>query len=887
MSRVGHTPRARAAQAAAALVVLALATTVVVSSGGWVGSTFPGFLLMQNRVVPSIGLEHWTGTRPPPVYQRQVVAVNGAPVAVTEEVYGRVAAEPPGHAFRYLVRDRTGDEERTIASMSFGVRDWVLLFGALLLNGVIFTGVGLAVWVLGLRVSTTIGASVFTLNIGLFCLTAMDLYGPGRFFRLHVTTEALFPATLLHLMLVFPLPRIYRWRRAVLAAIYLVDLGLVASYQWYLYEPQLYTHIHNLCMAAVAVAGIGMIASGVHAYVTGRSLLARKRLGVLAVGTVAGFALPAWLLLMSALAGGEFAINVATFTAFLFPVSLAYAALKHDLFELDAMLRRALGYVALSGLIGAIYAVVVLGVGLIAQGATLAHSPAFTLAFCLLFILGLNPLRDRVQRTVDRLYHRRTHDPQETLERTSAALAATFDLADITSLAVDTVCDALAVEHATLWLHTGDDRFAAVAARGVARPPGGTVAADHPLMARLRGVRRALSIHDFADVRLGAAERACAETLAALDVELVLPLERDRPVGFLALGPKKARTLYTLEDLNFLATLANQVAVAIRNAQAYRKIEELNVDLERKVVQRTSELAATNGELEESLRALERAYAELQRSQEKLVSAEKMATLGRLTAGIAHEVNTPLGAALNGLMIGEDLVKEYARSIADPEVGPDDQREIATELGDVLANVRTWTVKAAQYIRGIKALTRGLGDLQERSFEASGLIEDTLLLLHHRLRLAACRVEVNCPPGVTLWGDPGKLAQVLTNLLTNAIDACDGRPDGGAIGLRVSVEEDRVLIAVEDEGCGIAPEHRERVFDELFTTKPPGRGTGLGLSISRDIVSDCFGGRIAVTSTLGEGSRFTIELPRRDGAARADAESVARAAEDAATRRGG
>ncbi len=260
--------------------------------------------------------------------------------------------------------------------------------------------------------------------------------------------------------------------------------------------------------------------------------------------------------------------------------------------------------------------------------------------------------------------------------------------------------------------------------------------------------------------------------------------------------------------------------------------------MEQKVAQRTQELGTTNHELARSLGELERAYHELQRSQENLVRAEKMAALGRLTAGIAHEVNTPLGASLNALKMIEDLVDEYRVSIE-------------------------WTAKAAGYVRSIKAHTRNLDAVQERAFELPQLIEDTRMLLSHRLRLSSCSVTVDCPRSLTLYGDPGKLGQVLTNLITNAIDAYEdhGSADG-RIHIAVTATAEEVAVAVQDTGCGIVPEHLERVFEELFTTKPPGKGTGLGLSISRDIVSDCFGGRIEVASTPRVGSRFTLRLPR-------------------------
>ena len=261
----------------------------------------------------------------------------------------------------------------------------------------------------------------------------------------------------------------------------------------------------------------------------------------------------------------------------------------------------------------------------------------------------------------------------------------------------------------------------------------------------------------------------------------------------------------------------------------------------------------------------------MQRSQENLLRAEKMAALGRLTAGIAHEVNTPLGASLNSLKIMGELVGEYRSSIGDASVDEQDHREIATELEELVGNVFKWTSKAAGYIRSIKAHTRGAESGQERSFDVAQLIEDTRLLLAHRLRLSACSVTIDCPPGVMLYGDPGRLGQVLTNLLTNAIDAYEGKgTDAGTIRVAVTRATNHLEIAVEDDGSGIEPEHLDRVFEELFTTKPAGKGTGLGLPISRDIMSECFGGRIDVVSTPGRGSRFTLWIPRRDERSAAD-----------------
>ena len=862
----------RTAISAYTVLVVVLAVGALLNSLQWVNRTFPGFLLMDNGVVPSVGLPHWTGLQENTIYQRQVLRLDGQPVSSTREVYATVAAAPVGTLFTYEFAAHGGYETRTIASMRFTLSDYVSLFGAYFLNAVVFTAVGIAVWILGPAAPTTLGTVILALNAGAFGLTGMDLYGPAQLFRLHVTTEALFPATLLHLMLVFPVLRLGRHRRAVLAAIYAADLVVITIYQAYLYDADTYSRVHNLCMVALGFGGAALIVSGIQAYWTSASLLVRKRLGIVLLGIVAGFAIPTWTVTMSGFSGGEQSINLAAFTAFLFPISLAYAVVQLDLFEIDAMLRRGINYLLLSGIVMVLYTLLVLGLGVVLHSATVTASPALPLIFSVLIIALLAPMREAVQRAVDRLFYRTSHNAQKTLERASGALVATLNLEEIHALALETMCEALLIERAAVWLRGPERHFALVHGRAPIAGAPSVIAPEHPLIERLRISARAVSAYDFDDdVALDVSGRQSRALLETLGVELLLPLRiRGELSGFIALGPKKSGTLFTLDDLDFLRTFANQVSVAIVNALSYRKIEELNVDLEHKVTRRTQELANTNQELARSLGELERAYHELQCSQENLVRAEKMAALGRLTAGIAHEVNTPLGASLNALKMIEDLVSEYRSSIGDASVTDDDHRELAAELHESVENVAKWMAKAAGYIRSIKAHTRNLDAVQERAFDLPQLIEDTRLLLSHRLRLSSCSVTVDCPQSLNLYGDPGKLGQVLTNLITNAIDAYEthGHEDGRiAVGVQATATD--VVITVEDSGCGIAPEHIERVFEELFTTKPPGKGTGLGLSISRDIVSDCFGGHIAVDSAPGVGSRFTLRLPRRESGQRA------------------
>jgi len=259
----------------------------------------------------------------------------------------------------------------------------------------------------------------------------------------------------------------------------------------------------------------------------------------------------------------------------------------------------------------------------------------------------------------------------------------------------------------------------------------------------------------------------------------------------------------------------------------------------------------------------------IRRGQRELLVSEKMASLGRLTAGIAHEMSTPLATVRAVLFEVSKLTAEYQASLGDESVTPDDHREIAEEMRRAIGLADKAAERATGFVRGIKSQTREMAAQDGVEFEAAPVVEEALLLLGHAARKAKCTLEFHRSAGpVSLQGVPGRLAQVVTNLITNAIDASAGR--GGAVRLELAPNGTTVNLRVSDQGCGIPPESLSRVFDPLFTSKRFGEGTGLGLSIVHDIVTDHFGGEVRVESELNKGTTFEVSLPRA-GAPRPEA----------------
>jgi signal transduction histidine kinase len=294
------------------------------------------------------------------------------------------------------------------------------------------------------------------------------------------------------------------------------------------------------------------------------------------------------------------------------------------------------------------------------------------------------------------------------------------------------------------------------------------------------------------------------------------------------------------------------------------RIQEAQETLEAKVADRTRELA--------------RSLEELRSAQDRLVQTEKLASLGELTAGIAHEIKNPLNFVNNFAELSVELLAELretmdqAGAAIDPALRADAE-ELCALLGDNLAKVTAHGKRADSIVRNMLAHSRE-GKGERRTVEFNALVEETLNLAWHGARAERpgfnVTLEKQLDPAVgqvDLF--PQEFTRVLLNIFGNAFHAVQQKQAPGfqpLLRIATRTGSGEVVVSVRDNGTGIPEAVRSHIFEPFFTTKPPGQGTGLGLSLSHDIVVKQHGGHIDVTTEPGEWTEFTLTLPRGPGA---------------------
>ena len=313
------------------------------------------------------------------------------------------------------------------------------------------------------------------------------------------------------------------------------------------------------------------------------------------------------------------------------------------------------------------------------------------------------------------------------------------------------------------------------------------------------------------------------------------------------------------DELGHLAKSLEATRQALKHSFGELEIKnqqllEYSGTLESKVRQRTQELETVNHNLEAALNNVNSAQTELAR-------VERMAALGSMVAGVAHELNTPLGNCLLVASTLEDETKQLMKMVEEGQIRRSDLSRYASTALDSTKLLMRGLQQSAHLVGDFKQVAVDQSSAQRRRFGLLVVLQELSALLHSSLKKTPYTLELDIPDNIQLDSYPGLLGQVFTNLVNNAVaHGLDGMSEGHMC-CSATLSGDYVLIHFKDNGKGIPPEIINRIFEPFFTTKFGQGGSGLGLSITFNIVTNVLGGTIHPSSTVGQGTCFEIKLP--------------------------
>ena len=324
--------------------------------------------------------------------------------------------------------------------------------------------------------------------------------------------------------------------------------------------------------------------------------------------------------------------------------------------------------------------------------------------------------------------------------------------------------------------------------------------------------------------------------------------QQHQALGAIVIQSYSAEYTFSDEDQQLFALIANHVSNALQGLQSMDR-------LERAVHERTAMLEQQNA-------ALNTAMSALQEAQSELVRQEKLASLGRLVAGVAHEINTPLGICVTAT---SHLVQELKLTREELDGGAMTEDSLVQFLDIVDQSLRimtTNTQRAAALVRSFKQVAVDQSSDDIRSFNLKAYLHEVLLSLQPKLKGRPVKVAVECEGDITLDSFPGAVSQIVTNMVMNSLVHGFEHEQAGHIVLKAALDEQTVVLDYSDDGAGMDADTLAKLFDPFFTTRRGSGGSGLGAHILYNLVTGALGGTVKVESAPGQGLRYQLRFPR-------------------------
>jgi len=795
----------------------------------WINRSYPGFFFYKNLVITDISPNTPNGETLKR-FKDKIAEVNGIKVNTPEDVFQITDSLPVGTEVEYKIA-RDGNVLRVgMPTQKFSAKDLLSMFGVIYAIGIVFLIIGALVLHFKPHFNASKAfflfcASICVWFVGSFNGQAVYVIDQLTFFGLTFS-----PFFGIYLMFIFPSEtKISETTCYLISFSFLFVSTLLFTLQFIFFNHyDVWKYVNASIWIYIVLSTIVFPLPSLWTYLKPLSSLEKQRAQIILMGCVLGLFVPALVVMLITVFKLNLPYNLMALPVILFPLSIAYAIVKHKLFDIDVILEKAFTYGLLTGAVVAMSALTIFAFNVVFARYGGWRNPAFFVVLSAFLVIALNPLKNRIQDFVDLTFFRKKYDYKRTVEEVSYAMTSLLSLDKIVDKIITIIENTMFASPVLVYIYNQESgTYEAFVKDGSDLPPGADepIREDSPLVQELNQQKKELFREDLIsdDKYKHDSEKLLAE-FDRFTASLFMPVFFKRQlIGFIVLGDKKSRLSYTSRDVNLLRILANQSAIAIENALAFKLVEDYAKKLER-----------TNSELKDM--------------QTQLVHAEKMSAIGQLAAGVAHEIRNPLN------------IIEGARYYLSTYMV---NQENAETVGEYLDYIKQEIDRTNRLIDSLLKFSRAEPPYFEK-VDINAVLENVVILVRKQISDNDIKLSTKFDPEIPLiMADPNQLWQVFINIILNAVQAM---PKGGSLGIETSIGYSdsgpvlsrNVCISFEDTGIGIAKEDITRIFDPFFTKKD--MGTGLGLSIAYKIIEK-HSGRIIVSSEKDKGTVFTIELP--------------------------